>query len=68
MATNFQGPVIVCPFCRYTGPCLFGSETSTLGWILFVVLLLTTCIGAPIGFLFTKSFKKCAQCHTRIGM
>jgi hypothetical protein len=58
---------IYCPYCRYYGPSTFGSETSTFGWIVFTFLLVTTCIGAPIGFLFTRTFRKCACCHTRLG-
>lgn len=58
---------ILCPYCAHYGPPAFGSETSPLGWVVAVLLLLTTCIGAPLGLLMTRTFPKCARCHMRLG-
>ena len=53
---------IYCSSCWRWGYPAFRSQTSTLGWIVFTVLLLTTCVGAPLGFLFKRHTSHCRHC------
>jgi hypothetical protein len=59
----------VCPFCHTTVPPLTASKISTVGWVVFVFLMLT-CFGivlAWIGLLIKDYHKVCSQCGIKIG-
>ena len=56
-----------CPYCRTTKPPKLKSKVSTVGWVIFTVLLLTTCVLAPIGFLVRDDYRICSQCKITLG-
>lgn len=58
--------VWTCPYCGAQGTKGNTSKTSTAGWIVFFVLLFTTCIGAPLGFLLKDHHEFCRACNSRV--
>ena len=56
-----------CPYCRTTKPPKLKSKVSTVGWVIFTVLLLTTCVLSPIGFLVRDDYQICSQCKITLG-
>ena len=56
-----------CPYCRSTRPPKLSSKVSTVGWVIFTVLLLTTCVLSPIGLLVRENFRICPQCKITLG-
>jgi len=56
-----------CPYCRSTRPPKLRSKVSTVGWVMFTVLLLTTCVLSPIGLLVRENYRICPQCKITLG-
>ena len=56
-----------CPYCRSTKLPKLRSKVSTVGWVIFTVLLLTTCILSPIGLLVRENYRFCPQCKITLG-
>ena len=56
-----------CPYCQTTRPPIWKSEVSTVGWIIFVILLLTTCFGCVVGLFVRNKYRICSQCKIRLG-
>lgn len=56
-----------CPFCRSTRPPKLRSKVSTLGWMIFTALLLTTCVLSPIGLMVRENYRICPQCKITLG-
>lgn len=55
-----------CPYCSSISPPLHRSETTTAGWIFFVVLFLFLCWPICwIGIFFKESHTYCSQCGIR---
>jgi hypothetical protein len=40
---------------------------SQVGWVLFAVLLLTTCFFFWVGLLVQEEYRVCGDCGTRLG-
>lgn len=57
-----------CPYCGTTHPPTWKSEVSQLGWIVFVILLMTTCFLCFIGLFIRDRFRVCsnANCRARL--
>lgn len=65
---GYSGPSsFSCPYCHTTAPPLIKSEVSTGGWIVFAVLLMTTCVGCVIGLMIRDQYRICSQCKIRLG-
>ena len=60
-ANRFQ-----CPYCQTNTIPQMKSEISTVGWIVFGVLLVTTCVFCWIGFFIKDNFRVCSQCGIRL--
>lgn len=56
-----------CPYCQTKSPPIWKSEVSTIGWIVFAVLLLTTCFGCVVGLFIRDKYRVCSQCKIRLG-
>ncbi len=56
----------VCPYCQTTRPPIWKSEVSPIGWIVFAVLLVTTCFGCFIGLFIRDRYRVCSQCRVRL--
>lgn len=56
-----------CPYCRTTKLPKLQSKVSTVGWVIFTVLLLTTCVLSPIGLLVREYYRICSQCKITLG-
>ena len=64
----YQGtsPGFSCPYCQSRQPPITKSEVSTVGWIVGVILLLTTCFFCWIGLLIRDKFSVCSSCKSRL--
>lgn len=60
--TGFQ-----CPYCQTTRAPTWKSEISQTGWLVFAILLLTTCFACFIGLLIRDKYRECSQCKIRLG-
>lgn len=56
-----------CPYCQTTRSPIMRSEISQMGWLVFVVLLVTTCFGCVVGFFIRDKYRECSQCKIRLG-
>jgi len=56
-----------CPYCRSTKPPKLRSKVSTVGWVMFTVLLLTTCVLSPIGLMVRENYRICSHCKITLG-
>ena len=56
-----------CPYCQTTRTPISKSEVSQTGWLVFVVLLLTTCFGCVVGLFIRDNYRQCSQCKIRLG-
>lgn len=56
-----------CPYCQTTRTPISRSEVSQVGWLVFVVLLITTCFGCVVGLFIRDNYRQCAQCKIRLG-
>ncbi len=60
----------LCPVCGHEGEPTVSQQMSSTGWIVFVLLLVFTCVLAFIPFLVDgckETVYKCANCHAKIG-
>jgi len=55
-----------CPYCGSGRPPVPRSHVSGAGWFVFTVLLLTTCVLAPFGFLIRTRYRECPSCRGRL--
>jgi hypothetical protein len=55
-----------CPYCKTTTPPVFRSQVSVVGWIVFVILLVTTCILCFIGLLIKEDVRVCPECNGKV--
>ena len=55
-----------CPYCQTTQPPTWKSEVSTIGWIVFAILLVTTCFFCFVGLFIRDRFRVCSQCKIRL--
>ncbi|MEL7496611.1 MAG: LITAF-like zinc ribbon domain-containing protein [Planctomycetota bacterium] len=55
-----------CPYCRTTQPPVWKSEVSQSGWIVFAILLITTCFFCWVGLLMRNNYRVCSQCKVRL--
>lgn len=56
-----------CPYCHTNQPPIWKSEVSQIGWIVFAVLLVTTCVCCFIGLFIRDRYRICSQCKIRLG-
>lgn len=56
-----------CPYCQTSRPPRWKSEVSQTGWLVFVVLLLTTCFFCFIGLFIRDKYRECSKCKIRLG-
>lgn len=56
-----------CPNCNSRAPALVKSEVSTVGWIIFAILLMTTVVFCWIGVLIRDKYRICSYCKIRLG-
>ncbi|MDX9722514.1 MAG: hypothetical protein RBU37_17340 [Myxococcota bacterium] len=52
-----------CPYCGSPRPPVHSSHVSSLGWIVFTLLLVTTCVLAPLGLLIRERHSSCPSCR-----
>ena len=55
-----------CPYCQTTNPPKWKSEVSQTGWIMFAVLLVTTCVGCLVGLFVRDKYRVCSKCKIRL--
>lgn len=64
---NAMGTVAYsCPYCQTHAPPIWKSEVSQIGWIVFVILLLTTCVFCFAGLMIRDRYRVCSQCGIRL--
>ncbi len=61
------GGAYSCPYCQTTSPPLWKSEVSQVGWIVFAILLVTTCVFCFAGLFIRDKFRICSKCRVRLG-
>jgi len=54
-----------CNMCGYMGQPRYTSKVSTGGWVVFVLLLIFTCIFCWIGLLIKDTRQQCPQCFAQ---
>ena len=60
-------PGFACPYCGTHSPPIWKSEVSTIGWIVFAVLFVTTCVFCFIGLFIRDRYRVCSNCKIRLG-
>lgn len=55
-----------CPYCQTHSPPKMQSEINTTGWVVFGVLLVTTCVFCWVGFFIRDNFRVCSKCSIRL--
>ncbi len=55
-----------CPYCQTTRPPIWKSEVSQIGWIVFAILLMTTCVFCFVGLFIRDRYRICSQCRIRL--
>jgi DNA-directed RNA polymerase subunit RPC12/RpoP len=55
-----------CPYCQTNRPPVWKSEVSQIGWIVFAILLVTTCFLCFVGFFIRDKYRVCSQCNIRL--
>ncbi len=65
--TNPGTGTYACPYCGTNSPPIWKSEVSTIGWIVFAVLLVTTCIFCWVGLFIRDQYRVCSRCRVRLG-
>ena len=60
-------PRFVCPYCQTTRPPKWKSEVSQIGWLVFAILLVTTCVFCFVGLFIREKYQTCSQCKIRLG-
>lgn len=61
-----QQTAFCCPYCHSVRPPIWKSEVSQIGWIIFAVLLVTTCVFCFIGLFIRDRYRICSQCRIRL--
>ena len=56
-----------CPYCGTHDPPIWKSEVSTIGWIVFAVLPVTTCVFCFVGLFIRDQYRVCSRCRVRLG-
>ena len=56
-----------CPYCQTTAPPIWKSEVSQVGWIVFAILLVTTCVFCFAGLFIRDKYRVCSRCKVRLG-
>ena len=56
-----------CPYCQTKRPPTWKSEVSQVGWIVFAILLITTCVFCFVGLFIRDKYRICSQCKIRLG-
>lgn len=56
-----------CPYCQTTRPPVWKTEVSQIGWIVFAILLVTTCVFCFVGLFIRDKYRVCSQCKIRLG-
>lgn len=56
-----------CPYCQTTRAPRWKSEVSQIGWIVFAILLVTTCVCCFVGLFIRDQYRVCSQCNIRLG-
>ena len=56
-----------CPYCQTRRPPIWKSEVSQVGWIVFAILLVTTCVFCFVGLFIRDKYRICSQCRIRLG-
>jgi len=64
--TSSIQPGFCCPYCHTNQPPIWKSEVSQIGWIVFAVLLATTCVCCFIGLFIRDKYRICSQCKIRL--
>ncbi len=59
-------PGFSCPYCQTHAPPIWKSEVSSIGWIVFAILLVTTCVFCWIGLFIRDRYRVCSQCRIRL--
>ena len=57
-----------CPYCHTTSPPIWKSEVSTIGWIVFAILLCSTCFLCFIGLFIRDRYRVCSQMPSSFGL
>lgn len=60
-------PGFTCPYCGTHSPPQWKSEVSTIGWIVFAILLVTTCVFCFVGLFIRDKYRVCSKCRIRLG-
>jgi hypothetical protein len=55
-----------CPYCQTTRPPIWKTEVSQIGWIVFAILLVTTCVFCFVGLFIRDRYRICSQCRIRL--
>ena len=55
-----------CPYCGTTSPPIWKSEVSQIGWIVFAILLVTTCVFCFAGLFIRDKYRVCSRCRVRL--
>ncbi len=61
----------ICPVCNHDGAPYVIKQVSQTGWIVFAILLVTTCVLAWIPFVvdgLKEEVHKCSNCGTKLGV
>ena len=61
-----QQAAFCCPYCQTTRPPIWKSEVSQIGWIVFAILLVTTCVFCFVGLFIRDKYRICSQCKIRL--
>lgn len=65
-SATFQHVGFSCPYCQTTRAPRWKSEVSTIGWVVFAVLLVSTCFFCFVGLFIRDSYRVCSQCKIRL--
>lgn len=55
-----------CRYCSTRQAPMWKSEVSTIGWIVFAILLVTTCLLCWVGLLIRDKYQVCSVCKVRL--
>jgi hypothetical protein len=58
-----------CPYCDHEGPPITRRKISPVGWLIFVIMVLTCALAifAPFALLIREERRVCAGCGTTLG-
>lgn len=61
------GPPMHCPYCHTYAPVRIEKKISTVGWVVFVILLFLFLILCWIGLLIKEEYRVCSNCGMKLG-